>query len=604
MLSLCSRMSAPTLATTYHRIPSPIFEYTKDPTAVLLKDDHQPILSYCVLDQLRRRSQFCDVELKMKGNVRLQAHKVVLASSSPYFMKLLSSSASAGKSEITLTDPLLDISALELLIAFIYTSVLRITESNAPAICLGARVLQLERVERACCKFMAKNLSLKNCIRSLNFSLEHGYPQLLKKSQAYIAEHITNVAKDPAFCSLFPNELSGIFECESLTIPSEEALIDLLITWMKHEPESRQKDLHHLVAAAKLRGNLESSKENLLNAINQSALQDVDTSVVIQKLRECSEKPRKACTVSDPTYDNIASMLYAVGGITSSSATNAMEKYDARNGTWTKSTSMPRKKSHFTVVSTGEVLYSIGGYDGNKRLTEIDIFKPDGETWSEGPSMRVARSDFGAVFDGKKSIYLIGGYTAESQDTALVEILDTQTWMWRKGPKLQQKRSYIQAAIVNNAIYVAGGAFGSKRLASVEKLDLNRGDQYSWSFVASLNIARSRPGVAELNGKLFAVGGYNGAEHLSSVECYDPHLNQWLLIEAMSCPRNSPATAVQGETLYVAGGYDGKRVLNTVEKYDPGEKSWSEAPSMDTAKCDFALAGIVVTGIESFGTWM
>ena len=592
-----------TMAATVQRIPSPIFEYTKDPTAVLLKDEHQPILSYCVLDQLRRRSQLCDIELKMRGNVRLLAHKVVLASSSPYFMKQLTSSSFSAtrKSEIMLTDPLLDVTALELLITFIYTSVLRITESNAHSICLGARVLQLERVERACCKFMAKNLSLKNCIKSLNFSLEHGYPQLLKKSQAYIAEHITEVASDPAFCTLFSNELSGIFECDSLMIPSEEALIDLLITWMKHEPESRQKELHHLVSAAKLRGNLEDSKENLLNAISQVATEN--TSIVIEKLRGCSAKPKKAA-VPEVTYANTTPMLYAAGGITSSSTTSAMEKYDSRNGTWIKSTNMPRKKSHFALVSTGEVLYSIGGHDGSKRLTAIDVFNPNGETWSEGPSMRVARSDFGAVFDGKRSIYLIGGYTAESQDVALVEMLDTQTWMWRKGPKLQQKRSYVQAAVIGSAIYAVGGAVGNKRLASVEKLDLNKGEMNSWSYVASLNIARSRPGVTALNGKLYAIGGYNGTDHLSSVECYNPHINQWQLIEAMSCPRNSPAVTVQGEKLYVAGGYDGKKVLNTVEKYDPSEKRWSEAPSMDTAKCDFALAGIVVTGIESFGTWM
>lgn len=202
--------------------------------------------------------------------------------------------------------------------------------------------------------------------------------------------------------------------------------------------------------------------------------------------------------------------------------------------------------------------------------------------------------------------YLIGGYTAEPQDVATVEILDTQTWSWRKGPKLQQKRSYTQAAIIDNTIFAVGGAVGSKRLASVEKLELGcRGEQQSsWSFVASLNTARSRPGVVALDGKLFAVGGYNGSEHLSSVECYDPHINQWQLIEAMSSPRNSPAVAVLGDKLYVAGGHDGKRVVNTVERYDPYDKCWREAPPMDAGKCDFALVGIVVTGIESFGTWM
>ena len=266
---------------------------------------------------------------------------------------------------------------------------------------------------------------------------------------------------------------------------------------------------------------------------------------------------------------------------------------------------MPRKKSHCALVSTGEALYSIGGFDGNKRLTAIDIFNPEGETWSEGPSMRAARSDFGAVFDGNSSVYLIGGYTAESQDVSLVEILDTQTWSWRKGPKLQQKRSYTQAAIVDDAIYTVGGAVGSKRLASVEKLNIGgKGETSSWTFVASLNVARSRPGVASLKGKLYAVGGYNGQHHLTSVECYDPATDHWQLLEPMSYPRNSPAVAVQGDKLYAAGGYDGKKVLNTVERYNPKEKTWEEVTSMDTAKCDFSLSGIVVTGLESFGTWM
>lgn len=590
------------MASTLHRIPSPVFEYTKDPKAVLLKDDHQPVLSYCVLDQLRRRSQFCDVELKMKGNVRLQAHKVVLASSSPYFMKQLTSSSFAAKSELFLNDPLLDVTALEQLVSFIYTSILRITESNVFSICLGARVLQLERVERACCKFMAKNLNHKNCIKSLNFAFEHGYPQLLKASQAYIAEHITEIANDPAFCSLFPNELSGIFECESLTIPSEEALIDLLITWMKHEPESRQKELNHLLSAAKL--NIESRKEVLLDVVtNNSPLNDTFT--ILKKVQEYPEKSKKVA-ICDPTYTNAASVLYAAGGVTCSSVTSAVEKYNIQNGTWTKSICMPRKKSHSALVSNGEMLFSIGGYDGSKRLTDVDVFNPEGETWSEGPPMLAARSDFGAVFDGKRSIYLIGGYSAQSQDVSLVDILDTRTWSWKTGPNLQQKRSYTQAAIINNTIYTVGGAVGSKRLSSVEKLDIKGGEQSSsnWSLVASLNIARSRPGVAALNGKLYAIGGYNGHDRLCSVECYDPQINQWQLIESMSFPRNSPAVAVQGNKIYAAGGHDGKKVLNSVEIYDIHEKSWKEVPSMDTAKCDFAMTSFVVTGIESFGTWM
>jgi len=71
------------------KIPSPIFEHDEDPVAVALTDDCQPRLVFFTLFQLQRRNQLCDVEIRMRDNIRLPAHKVVLASGSPYFLKLL-----------------------------------------------------------------------------------------------------------------------------------------------------------------------------------------------------------------------------------------------------------------------------------------------------------------------------------------------------------------------------------------------------------------------------------------------------------------------------------------------------------------------------------
>ena len=576
---------------------APVLEYSKDPTAVILRDEHQPTLSFYILEQLRRRNQFCDVELHLKSDIHLQAHRVILASSSPYFMKLLSKHTS--RKEILLQDVGVDVTSLEMLIDFMYTSVLRITEGNVQALCIGAKVLQLDRIKKTCCKFMIQNLKKQNCVQCLNFAKKNQLTSLLNQCKVFMAKNIIEVAEDPSFAELLTiDDISSILAIESLALTSEKELIDVLLTWMKHEPLTRQNDLYSLLLSTDLpQLNLNGVQYQLLQALHPPS----DSSYTLfSKLQQCFDSKTES---GIHTYENAMNTLFAVGGISATSTLNSVEKYDHCNTQWIPSTALPKKKSHSALVAVGGMLYSLGGLDGNnKQLHSVDVFETQNETWSSGSPMPSAKSDFGVVFDGDRNIYCIGGY-AGSKDISTVDVLDLKSNTWEEGPTLQQSRSYVQAAVVDNTIYAIGGTVGSKRLASVEKLDLNSAER-SWKYAASLNIARSRPGVAAMDGRIYAVGGYSGTEHLSSVECYYPTIDKWVFIEAMSVPRNSPAVASIDNQLIVAGGHDGKKLLDSVESYNPETKSWISMPSMSIAKCDFAMCSLVVTDLNCVGTWM
>ena len=93
---------------------------------------------------------------------------------------------------------------------------------------------------------------------------------------------------------------------------------------------------------------------------------------------------------------------------------------------------------------------------------------------------------------------------------------------------------------------------------------------------------RCRLGVAALNGKIYACGGYDGSSFLKSVEMYDPVANKWTYVAPMNVPRSRVALVANMGNLYAIGGYDGMKNLSTVEMYSPEKDEWAYAPSMES----------------------
>jgi len=84
--------------------------------------------SFQVMNTLREQNQLCDVLLMAGGN-EIPAHKVVLASSSPYFRAMFTGELSESRQTVV-TMREIDSHALELLVQYVYTAEIEVTEDN------------------------------------------------------------------------------------------------------------------------------------------------------------------------------------------------------------------------------------------------------------------------------------------------------------------------------------------------------------------------------------------------------------------------------------------------------------------------------------------
>lgn len=75
-----------------------------------------------------RDEVLCDIKLETDDGTVVCGHKVVLASSSPYFHAMFTSFEESNKDHVVIRE--LDSTALILLVDFIYTAQIMVTEEN------------------------------------------------------------------------------------------------------------------------------------------------------------------------------------------------------------------------------------------------------------------------------------------------------------------------------------------------------------------------------------------------------------------------------------------------------------------------------------------
>jgi len=79
-----------------------------------------------------RHDDFCDIKLKTDDEIIISGHKVVLASASPYFHAMFTNFAEKNKDLVVIEK--LDSTALQLLVDFIYSGKILVTENNVQVI--------------------------------------------------------------------------------------------------------------------------------------------------------------------------------------------------------------------------------------------------------------------------------------------------------------------------------------------------------------------------------------------------------------------------------------------------------------------------------------
>jgi hypothetical protein len=144
--------------------------------------------SLVTLNNLRQNDSLCDVTLIVNG-VRISAHRIWLASCSPYFQAMFTNQmAESRQQEIQMID--IDEQTLQTLIDYCYSGEITITEHNVQQILPSACLLSIQEVQDFCCEFLKKQLDSSNCLGIRSFADTHSCRDLFRASDKFMKSNM------------------------------------------------------------------------------------------------------------------------------------------------------------------------------------------------------------------------------------------------------------------------------------------------------------------------------------------------------------------------------------------------------------------------------
>uniref|UniRef100_A0A9J7ZDQ8 Kelch-like protein 3 n=1 Tax=Cyprinus carpio carpio TaxID=630221 RepID=A0A9J7ZDQ8_CYPCA len=491
--------------------------------------------AFRLMNDLRSRRMLCDV-LLVAGEVEVPAHRVVLASCSPYFCAMFTGDMSESKAHhVEIRD--VDGQTLLKLVDYIYTAEIEVSEDNVQVLLPAASLLQLMDVRQVCCDFLQTQLHSTNCLGIRAFADLHACTGLLSQAHAYAEQHFTDVMVGEEFMALSLQQVCSLISSDKLTVSTEEKVFEAMIAWIKHDKEARLEHMPKLMQHVRLpllsRDYLVQIVEEEPLIKNNNTCKDFLIEAMKYHLLPADQRHLIKTDRTRPrTPVSLPKVMMVVGG-QAPKAIRSVECYDFQEDRWYQVADLPSRRCRAGVVYMAGKVYAVGGFNGSLRVRTVD------------------------VYDGLKD-------------------------QWSSVPSMQERRSTLGAAVLGDLLYAVGGFDGSTGLSSVEAYNPKANE---WMFVAPMNTRRSSvgvgvvSGVGVLSGQLYAAGGHDGPLVRKSVEVYDNATNTWRQVCDMNmCRRNAGVCAING-LLYVIGGDDGSCNLSSVEYYDPAADKWSLIPT-------------------------
>ncbi|XP_022179017.1 ring canal kelch homolog [Myzus persicae] len=543
-----------------------------------------------VLQSLRNDEVFCDIKLETgdgTGNT-IFGHKIVLSSACPYFYAMFTHFEEKDKDLVVIKQ--LDSITLQLIVDFIYSGKIMITENNVQTLLSAANLMQLQEIKEVCCHFLQKLLHPTNCLGINALADLHSCMQLLISSKLYIKQNFAEVVESDEFLSIPSEQVIMLISGDELTVPSEEKVFECVIRWVRHELDSRKCILPQLMEYVRLPLTSENYlfqkvvKEPVLNywpqrkyfimeALHFNFLKRNQPDQLITVPEYIRIKPRRPAG-----FDKI---ILVVGGYGNSlvSSTYHTEWYDPKINRWQFG---PAEivESHSILpygpglaVLNDRFVYALGGTSIEHPLRCVRVLDLSSESpsWKSSVAMLVKRGFFG-VGVINNYLYAVGGYDGTNTLNS-AEVFDYSTQAWRMVSSMSTKRADFGVGVLNNLLYAVGGCHYSSRLC-VNSVECYNPCLDTWEPVAEMCKHRHGVGVGVLDGVLYAVGGRDLLKVHKSAEAYSPSTGVWTSIADMYMPRQNAGVVALYGLLYVIGGNNGEVFYSSVESYNPISNTW------------------------------
>ncbi|CAB3383101.1 Hypothetical predicted protein [Cloeon dipterum] len=632
-------------------LPSEIMQTSDDGTPsqqdLIVDDEQQQTDTLSALDTMRKNRHFCDVVLNV-GSSEIHAHRIVLASASPYLHELFTADdenkSAARENKITYRlNGGIEKAAFEKLIDFAYTSRLHVPANQVKSVFLAACQLKMDKVVRVCSQYLIQHLDAKNCVEIRSLPGISKNKQLVAKVDRFITKQFEYLSKSPTMLSLPCIQIEVLNQTrEEMTLVDGDALCQLVLDWV-HRQSDENASLEHLFEKTHL---LYLALDNSLQDCIELPSGEVSDSDIVQDYKKLSKrqtqinlknrrksqlqpaKPRVLIYSRDISDQNLTenldldwsliantkvqdhtflALVSLAGALATLSVMLRLNRPTTPSPTNTPGETAPgsrlpseEKPDLYCVLpnmsyvkcaagcaNLNDNLLVCGGYDRGECLKSVESYSPDGNIWATLAPMKEARGRFDIAVSGGK-VYAVGGSNGTTELTT-VEMYDPLTKKWTRTSSLPLARSNAGVCDLDAKIYCIGGWNGQ---VGIKQCDLFDPLTNGWSSVAPLLTGRYQAGVCSFNGKVYAVGGCDSWNCLNSVEMYDPTTDTWCYTKSMITPRRGCGLAVFKGKMYAVGGSDGTHSLTSTEIYDSESQTWTPGPSMTTPRANVGVAVI------------
>jgi len=315
-------------------------------------------------------------------------------------------------------------------------------------------------------------------------------------------------------------------------------------------------------------------------------------------------------TTGKPTARHEASflehqgLLYLLGG----RRVNPVDVFNPKTLTWESKSSTPIEIHHFQAVSVGDAIYIVGAmtgqYPNETPLANVIAYYPATDTFKtlhEIPESR-RRGGAGAVFYNGK-IYVVGGIKNGHVDGYVpwLDEYDPVTGEWNALPDASFARDHVQAAVLNDMLYVFGGRTSRQRTDQVLELLVKYGETFDlvtrqWEPVTqdmALPTLRAGNSVMAWGDEIVIAGGESHMQELSHFEMdsFNAVSRTWRRWPDPIAARHGTGFAMADGYVYIASGSanrGGGPELDTIERLKLPKQTSTNQPSVvntaDTSK--------------------
>jgi N-acetylneuraminic acid mutarotase len=252
---------------------------------------------------------------------------------------------------------------------------------------------------------------------------------------------------------------------------------------------------------------------------------------------------------------------------------------------WDQGAPLPLARGEVAAARVGAEIFVVGGFSADgQNSPRVDAYSPARNSWRQVPDLPVS-VDHTMAGGYRGKLYVAGGYAADR--SRLTTLFSFSNGSWTRLPAMPKERAAAGAAVVRGKLYVVGGvtagASGGRALARTALVyDIAR---RRWSSIPGPT-PREHLGVTALGGRVYAVGGrLAGADtNLRLLEAYVPGAKKWRRLEPVPGRRGGTAAAGLGRWLVSAGGETTTVTIRTVYGYDVRRRRWSRLPNLPTPR--------------------